>query len=366
MKLMLTRVTIKLSGRELADIEKVLRVPKEDRHLGNLRPLFRKYGFQPLVSECQRRAMEKVGKKWETNAKKGKTPMSVPVNDILFHKRARKHWVRPINYIANIKDWYRGRGRRQREAREILEKNAATIVAREERRLLPPLSTINPIFPPTMKFTDQEGGPSCSRKRKYKEEVGNIHWKDLKVAMQSSSFSKALADAICLKDENFESLKRWNDENVRLKKQLEATKEHLETTILKVSKMSIPTERDDAVQEFVSSQAFHDDFRPHCIQAANFEKKKWMAVLERYDNGSIIRKYRDEMDEYRQKGEAFVLASISEQSQESEDPGDAEEGGDDDGVETQSDFVRGSASDEDDSLLFVWHVPCTLDVLVCC
>ena len=29
-----TRGTIKLSGQELADIEKVLRVPKEDRHLG--------------------------------------------------------------------------------------------------------------------------------------------------------------------------------------------------------------------------------------------------------------------------------------------------------------------------------------------
>ena len=88
-----------------------------------------------------------------------------------------------------------------------------------------------------------------------------------------------------------------------------------------------------------------------------------MAVLERYDNGSIIRKYRDEMDEYWQKGEAFVLAidpnsdddsdneaSIGEQSQESEDgPGDAEEGSYGDGVDTQSDIVRGSALDEDDS-----------------
>ncbi|CAN6694317.1 unnamed protein product [Malus baccata var. baccata] len=93
--------------------------------------------------------------------------------------------------------------------------------------------------------------------------------------------SKALADAICLKDENFESLKRQNGENVRLKKQLEATKEQLETTILEVSKVkgeldsalvevsglkrSIPTERDAVVQEFLGSQAFHDAFRPHCI-----------------------------------------------------------------------------------------------------
>ncbi|KAM2543444.1 hypothetical protein TB2_022757 [Malus domestica] len=185
--------------------------------------------------------------------------------------------------------------------------------------------------------------------------------------------SKALADAIRLKDENFESLKKRNGENVRLKKQLEATKEQLETTILEVSKvkgeldsalvevsglkMSIPTERDAAVQEFLGSQAFHDAFRPHCIRVANFEKRKWMAILERYDNGIIIQKYCDEMNEYRQKGEAFVLvvdpnsddesdneASISEQSQESENgPRDAEECGDDNGVETQSDIVRGSA-----------------------
>ena len=91
---------------------------------------------------------------------------------------------------------------------------------------------------------------------------------------------------------------------MRLKKQLEATKEQLETTILVVSKVkgeldsalvkvsglkrSIPTERDAAVQEFLGSQAFHDAFRPHCIQAANFEKRKLMAVFDRYDNGSII------------------------------------------------------------------------------
>ncbi|RXH86767.1 hypothetical protein DVH24_022040 [Malus domestica] len=176
--------------------------------------------------------------------------------------------------------------------------------------------------------------------------------------------SKALADAIRPKDKNFESLKKRNGENVRLKKQLEETKKQLKTTILDVFKVkgeldsalverSIPTKRDAAVQKFLGSQAFHDAFRLHCIRAANFEKRKWMAVLEHYDNGSIIRKYR----------EAFVLAvdpssdddsdneaSIGEQSQESgDDPGNAEECGDDDGVETQSDIVKGSALDEDDS-----------------
>ncbi|KAM1991075.1 hypothetical protein ACFX15_032255 [Malus domestica] len=37
-----TRGTIKLSRRKLANVENVLRVPKEDRHLGKLRPLFQK------------------------------------------------------------------------------------------------------------------------------------------------------------------------------------------------------------------------------------------------------------------------------------------------------------------------------------
>ncbi|KAM1011123.1 hypothetical protein ACFX2I_046450 [Malus domestica] len=40
-------------------------------------------------------SVEKMGKKRETSTKKGKTPMLVPVDDILFHKRARKHRVRP-------------------------------------------------------------------------------------------------------------------------------------------------------------------------------------------------------------------------------------------------------------------------------
>ncbi|CAN6553647.1 unnamed protein product [Malus baccata var. baccata] len=412
----MTRGTIKLSRWELADVEKVLRVPKENRHL-----------------------VEKMGKKWETSAKKGKAPMLVPIDDILFHKRARKHRVKPALKPKSQEEVFKIAASKKAEAEAI--GCVAAIVAGEERRLLPPLPTINPIFPPNMESTNQEGDPSSSRKRKYKEEVGNIHWKDLKVAIQprhrstidelgepldenksdrdwmmrlssyvmteyddrlqeverykakfkenkqlvndARKMSKALADAIRLKDQNFESLKKRNGENVRLKKQLEATKKQLETTILDVFKvkgeldsalvevsrlkMSIPTERDVAVQKFLGSQAFHDAFRPHCIRAANFEKRKWMA-------------YRDEMDEYRQKGEAFVLAvdpssdddsdneaSIDEQSQESgDDPGHAEECGDDDGVETHSDIVKGSASDEDDSYcpLFL-HVHWMYEFVVC-
>ncbi|KAM2317433.1 hypothetical protein ACFX1S_001150 [Malus domestica] len=264
-----TRGTIKLSGHELADVEKVLRVPKEDRHLGKLRPLFRKYGFQPLVSECQRRAMEKVGKKVETSTKKRRVPVLVPSEDILFHKEARKHRVAAS---------------KKAEAEAI--GCAAAIVAGEDRRLLPPLPTINPIFPPIREHIGQEGDPSSSSKGKDKEEVGSVPWKDLKVAMRPKDFgyinnclagrrftfdelgeplakdesdcdrmlklssyvmteyhdrlrkaerckvklkenkqlvndarktSKALADAIEVRDQHFESLKRRNGENLRLK-----------------------------------------------------------------------------------------------------------------------------------------------------
>ncbi|CAN6700345.1 unnamed protein product [Malus baccata var. baccata] len=145
-----TRGTIKLCGHELVDVEKVLRVPKEDRHLGKLRPLFRKYGFQPLVSECQRRAMEKVGKKVETSTKKRRVPML------------------------------------KAEAEAI--GCAAAIVTGEDRQLLPPLPTINPIFPRVREHIGQKGDPSSSSKGKDKEEVGSVPWKDLKVAMQPNDF----------------------------------------------------------------------------------------------------------------------------------------------------------------------------------
>ncbi|KAM2035447.1 hypothetical protein ACFX16_038540 [Malus domestica] len=112
--------------------------------------------------------------------------MLVPVDDILFHKGARKHRVGPTPKPKSQEKVLKIAASKKAEAEVI--GCAATIVVREERRLLPPLPTIYPIFPPTMESINQEGGPSCSRKRKYKEEVDNIHWKDLKVAMQPSSF----------------------------------------------------------------------------------------------------------------------------------------------------------------------------------
>ncbi|KAB2600490.1 hypothetical protein D8674_010761 [Pyrus ussuriensis x Pyrus communis] len=357
-----TRGNIKLSERELADVEKVLRVPKEDRHLGKLQPLFRNCILYFDFS-C---SVEKVSKKGGTN-------------DILFHKRARKHRVRPAPRPKSQEEVLKITASKRAEAEAI--GCAVAIVARDERRLLPPLPTIDPIFPPTMKSTDQEGDPSSSRKRKYKEEVGSIHWKDLKVVMQPSSFRyvnnflarcRSTVDKLGEPlDENesdrdrmtrlssyvmteYDDRLRENNQLVNDRRKTSKALAELETTILEVSKVkgefnsalvevsklkrSIPTERDAAI-----------------------------AVLERYNNGSIIQKYGDEMDEYRQRGEAFVLAvdpsseddsdneaSVGKQSQENKNgSGDTEDGGDDNAVEMQSDIVRGRASDKDDSYLLV-------------
>ncbi|CAN6687495.1 unnamed protein product [Malus baccata var. baccata] len=346
---LVTRGTIKLCGQELADVEKVLRVPKEDRHL-----------------------VEKVGKKVETSTKKMRVPMLVPSEDILFHKEACKHQVRPIIKTKSREEVLKVAASKKAEAEAI--GYAAAIVAGEDRRLLPPLPTINPIFPPVREHIGQKGDPSSSSEGKDKEEVGSVPWNDLKVAMRPKDFryinnwlagrrftfdelgeplakdesdcdrmlklfsyvmaeyhdrlreaerckvklkenkqlvndarktSKALAEAIQVKDQHFESLKRWNCENLRLKVQLEATKKQFETTMLEVSKVkweldsalvevsklksSISAEKEAAVNEFLGSQALLHVLRPRCTREVHFEKRKWMVVLDRYDDGSVLR-----------------------------------------------------------------------------
>ncbi|KAB2606055.1 GRIP domain-containing protein RUD3-like [Pyrus ussuriensis x Pyrus communis] len=140
---------------------------------------------------------------------------------------------------------------------------------------------IDPIFPLAMEYTGHEGDPSSNHKRKYKEEV----------AMQPNSFR----------------LKGRNGENLRLKKQLEVTileaskvREELDSALAEVSELkgSIPTKREAAMQEFLGSQAFCHAIRPHCTREIQLEKRKWMAILERYDDGNIIDKYHEEMEEY--------------------------------------------------------------------
>ncbi|CAN6551873.1 unnamed protein product [Malus baccata var. baccata] len=308
-----TRGTIKLSGQELADIENVLRVPKEDRHLGKLQPLFRKYGFQALVSKCQRRATLK--------HRVRPTPKPKLQEEVLKIAASKKVEAEAIGY-------------------------AATIFAREERRLLPPLPTINPIFPPTMESTDQEGGPSCSRKRKYKEEVGSIHWKDLKVAMQPSSF-RSINNFLAGRRSTVDELSEPLDEN-----------ESDRDWIMRLSSY-VMIEYDDRLREVERYKAKFKENK----QLVNDARKTSKALVENVKLKKQLEATKEQLETTILEGEAFVLAvdpnsdddsdnkaSISEQSQESEDGlGDAEEGGDDDRVETHSDIVKGSTSDEDDS-----------------
>ncbi|KAM0955484.1 hypothetical protein ACFX2A_024361 [Malus domestica] len=122
-------------------------------------------------------------------------------------------------------------------------------------------------------------------------------------------------------------------------------------------KSSIPTEKEAAVKEFLGSQAFLHVLRPRCTREVHFEKMKWMAVLDRYDDGSVLQKYREEIDEHHKKGETFDLAVYSSSADESGDEASADEQshqGDDEfgdaknGDRTQSDMIRGSTSDEGD------------------
>ncbi|KAM1340529.1 hypothetical protein ACFX2H_038907 [Malus domestica] len=428
----LTRGTIKLFGQELSDIEKVLRVPKEDRHLSKLRPLFRRYGFQPLVSESQGRSMEKVSKKTGTSTNKRKAPVLVPSEDILPHKKIHKFRGEPSVRPKSQDGVLKGPAFRKTGVEAV--ENDAAVVAGEGSRLLPP--------PLTMEHTVQESDPGSRHEGKGKERAGSVSWKDLRVTTQPKDFgdinnclagrrfafdelgeplakdesdcdrmlklssyvmaeyhdrlqeverykaklkeNKQLVDearrnkglltqALQLKDETMESLKRRNGENLRLKKLLEATKKQLEVATLEVSKVrgeldgalveiselekSIPTEREAAVQEYLSSSTFHLAIKPYYAQEARFEKRKWMAVLDRYDDGSILRKYHEDIDEHHRKGETFVLAVDPSSEDESdneggadaqtqhgeEDLGDAEDDG-----RTRSDTARGSASDENE------------------
>ncbi|KAM1161502.1 hypothetical protein ACFX2B_000594 [Malus domestica] len=75
--------------------------------------------------------VEKMGKKWETSAKKGKVPMLVPVDDILFHKGARKHRVRPAPRPKSHDEVLKIIASKKAEAEAI--GCAVTIIAGEER-----------------------------------------------------------------------------------------------------------------------------------------------------------------------------------------------------------------------------------------
>ncbi|KAB2610827.1 hypothetical protein D8674_018859 [Pyrus ussuriensis x Pyrus communis] len=266
-------------------------------------------------------SVDKVSKEGEASTKKGKKTMVVPVNNILFHKGARKHRVKLVLKPKSQEEVLKIAASKRVEA-EAIGCVAATI-AGDEKQLLPHHSNIDLIFPPVMEYTAQEGDLDFSRKRKYKEKDGSIPWKDLKL------------------------------------------------------KKNLPIERDATVREFLCSQTFRHVIRPHCARKVQLEKSKWMAILDRYDGGGIIDRYCAEIEEHQQKGEQFILkldpssgdefeddTTVNEQTQQGKDgSGNAEDGDYGNGGETQH---ESSASDEGDS---TWgqncgHKPLALSKLV--
>ncbi|KAM1460845.1 hypothetical protein ACFXTO_046092 [Malus domestica] len=173
-----TRGTIQLFGQELSDIEKVLRVPKEDRHLSKLRPLFRRYGFQPLVSESQGRSMEKVSKKTGTSTHKRKAPVLVPSEDILPHKKIHKFRGEPSVRPKSQDGVLKGPAFRKTGVKTV--DDATAVVVGEGSRLLP--------HPLTMEHTVQESDPGSRHEGKGKERAGSVPWKDLRVATRPKDF----------------------------------------------------------------------------------------------------------------------------------------------------------------------------------
>ncbi|CAN6718976.1 unnamed protein product [Malus baccata var. baccata] len=222
-----------------------------------------------------------------------RVPVLVPSEDILFHKEARKHRVRPIFKTKSREEVLKVAASKKAEAEVI--GCAAAIVTGEDRRLLPHLPTINPIFPPVREHIGQKGDPSSSSEGKDKEEV-------------MAEYHDRLQEA--------ERCKRRNGENLRLKVQLEAIKKQLETTMLEVSK--VKGELDSALVEVSELKS-------------SIPAEKEAAVNEFLVYSSSADESGDE-------------ASADEQSHQGDDEfGDAENGG-----RTQSDMIRGSTSDEDD------------------
>ncbi|RXH78721.1 hypothetical protein DVH24_002239 [Malus domestica] len=77
--------------------------------------------------------------------------MLVLIDNILFHKGARNHRVKPIPRLKSQEEVLKIATSKRAEAEAI--RCAAAIVAGEDRRLLPSLPNIDPIFPPIMEHT---------------------------------------------------------------------------------------------------------------------------------------------------------------------------------------------------------------------
>ena len=126
--------------------------------------------------------MERVSKGGETSTKKRKTPMLVPSEDILFHKEARKHRVKPVFRPKSQEEVLKIAASKKTKAEAI--GCAVTVVAGDERRLLPHLPAVDHILPPVMEHPSQGSDPSCSLKRKDKGKACSVSGKQLSVVVR--------------------------------------------------------------------------------------------------------------------------------------------------------------------------------------
>ncbi|KAB2602939.1 hypothetical protein D8674_003944 [Pyrus ussuriensis x Pyrus communis] len=94
-------------------------------------PFFHQWRYYYKMHPMKTCTVEKVSKKWGTSTKKGKTPMLVLVYDILFHKEARKHQVRPSLKPKSQEEVLKITASKKAEAEAI--GCATAIVAGEER-----------------------------------------------------------------------------------------------------------------------------------------------------------------------------------------------------------------------------------------
>ncbi|CAN6688925.1 unnamed protein product [Malus baccata var. baccata] len=243
----------------------------------------------------------------------------------MFHKKACKHRVRPIIKTKSREEVLKVAASKKAEAEAI--GCAVDIVAGEDRRLLPPLPTINPIFPPVREHIGQEGDPSSSSKGKDKEEVGSVPWKDLKVAMRPKDFgyiNNCLAGRRFTFDELGEPLAKDKSDCDRM---------------LKLSSY-VMAEYHDRLREAERCKVKLKENK-QLVNDARKTSKALAEAIQVKDQHFESLKRRNVY--YSSADESGDEASADEQSHQGDDEfGDAENGG-----RTQSDMIKDSTSDED-------------------
>nr|XP_028945213.1 uncharacterized protein LOC114819761 [Malus domestica] len=269
------------------------------RYCYKMRPAKSCTGYAECACRSERERIvyvEKVSKKTGTSTHKRKAPVLVPSEDILPHKKIHKFRGEPSVRPKSQDGVLKGPAFRKTGVEAV--ENAAAVVAGEGSRLLPPPLTmehtvqesdpgsrhegkgkeragsvpwkdlrvatrpkdfgdINNCLAGRRFAFDELGEPlakdesDCDRMLKlssyvmaeYHDRLQEVERYKAKLKENKQLVDEArrnkglLTQALQLKDETMESLKRRNGENLRLKKLFEATKKQLEVATLEVSKV---------------------------------------------------------------------------------------------------------------------------------